>query len=219
LEAWTERGAAALLSRIEPAPITSLSDRQNDIAEPLLCITHLAKDGWLRRLSVALQAVFKTACVEDASNGTTLLADIRAVFHGGTAGQIPSKTLAQHLCEIEGRPWADWSHGKGLSANNLARQLKKYSIYPQTIRIGSDTPKGYRRADFEDLWSRYCPPPPIQNATPPQPASSLAESSLSSRNTRPNVAVAKSVSTPHESSGVAAVAVQNRDRAASEVRI
>jgi hypothetical protein len=70
LEAWTERGAAVLLSRIEPAPITSLSDRQNDIAEPLLCIAHLAKDGWLRRLSVALQAVFKTACVEDASNGT-----------------------------------------------------------------------------------------------------------------------------------------------------
>ena len=46
-----------------------------------------------------------------------------------------------------------------MTANNLARQLKKYNVYPQTIRVGNETPKGYRRADFEDAWSRYCPLP------------------------------------------------------------
>jgi hypothetical protein len=127
--------------------------------------------------------------------------------------------MAECLCEIEGRLWAEWSHGKGLTANNLARQLKKYSIYPQTIRIGSETPKGYRRADFEDHWSRYCPLPLIQNATPTHPASSLEKTTFSNRNTQPDVAVAKSASNPHEQRSVAAVAVQNQEEAISEVRI
>ena len=71
LEAWEARGAADLLCPIEPAPIASLSDRQNDIAEPLLCIAQLGGNGWLQRLTVALQAVFKAASVEDGSLGVT----------------------------------------------------------------------------------------------------------------------------------------------------
>ena len=55
LEEWAAQGAVALLREIEPTPIASLSDRQNDIAEPLLAIAQLAGDGWLQRLTRALQ--------------------------------------------------------------------------------------------------------------------------------------------------------------------
>ncbi len=210
LEAWTARRAADLLQTIEPAPIASLSDRQNDIAEPLLCIAQLAGDGWLQKLTEALQTVFKGAGAEDGSIGATLLADIRAVFDGGTADQIPSKTMAEHLCEIEGRPWAEWSHGKGLTANNLARQLKNFKIYPVKIRLGLETAQGYRRGDFEDVWSRYCALPPIQTGTSVQPASLLSKTAFSNRNTPPSVPVAKSASDPHEQRVVPVVPVVNR---------
>jgi len=209
LEAWAARRAADLLQTIEPAPLTSLSDRQNDIAEPLLAIAQLAGNRWLQRLTDALLTVFKATSVEDGSNGVTLLADIRAVFDERKTDTVSSRLLAGGLCEIEGRPWADWNHGHGMTANNLARQLKKYSIYSQTIRIGTETPKGYRRGDFADAWSRFCPLPPIQTATPPQPASLLDENRISKRNTTPSVAVAKSASNPHEQRVVAAVAFQN----------
>jgi hypothetical protein len=217
LEVWAARGAAGLLETITPASLAFLSDRQNDIAEPLLCIAQLAGNGWLQRLTDALQTVFKTASVEDGSIGVTLLADIRIVFDERESDTVPSAVLAERLCKIEGRLWAEWSHGKGLSANNLARQLNKYSIHPQTIRVGDDTPKGYRRVDFEDLWSRYCPLPPIRTATPPQPASLLAETAFSNRNTHPFVAVAKSASNPHEQRSVAAVAIQKPGDGDSEV--
>jgi len=142
--------------------------------------------------------------------GATLLADVRAIFGERKIDGIPSKDLATHLREIEGRPWAEWSHGKGLTANNLARQLKTYCIYPQTIRVGSETPKGYRRGDFEDAWSRYCPLSPAPTTTTPQPASLLAESRFSNRNKQPAVAAAKSASNPHEQGVVAGVAVERQ---------
>jgi hypothetical protein len=207
LEQWGE-GAVPLLRELEPAPIASLTDRQNDIAEPLLAIAQLAGDGWLQRLTGALQGVFNAAGVDDSSIGATLLADIRAAFDKRGADVIPSAILVGHLCEIEGRAWAEWSRGKGLSANNLARQLKKFGVYPQTIRVGDETPKGYRRTDFEDVWSRYCALPPVSTAATPQPASLLAETAFSNRNTQPSVAVAKSTSDPHEHRSVAAVAVE-----------
>lgn len=161
LEEWKARGAVDLLCPIEPASIANLGDRQNDIAEPLLCIATLAGNEWLQRLTVALQAVLEASNIEDGSIGATLLSDIRAVFDERKADTVPSATLAASLCKIEGRAWTDWNNGTNMTANSLARQLKKYKVYPQTIRVGNQTPKGYRRADFEDVWSRYCPLPVI----------------------------------------------------------
>src|ERR1019366_3169123 len=90
LEEWSSRGAIALLKEIQPAPIGSLGDRQNDICEPLLAITLLAGDGWLQRLTDALVATFRAPSAGDASIGVTLLQDIRTVFGEANAQQLPS---------------------------------------------------------------------------------------------------------------------------------
>src|ERR1035437_5652638 len=136
LEEWAARGAADLLRSIHPTAISGFNPRQNDIAEVLLAIAHLAGGEWLQRLTGALQSVFNAAGTQDTSIGATLLADVRSVFEDRKTEGIPSKVMAEQLCEIEGRPWAEWSHGRGLSANNLARQLKRFGVYPQTIRVG-----------------------------------------------------------------------------------
>jgi hypothetical protein len=218
LEAWKAQSVSDKLRTIRPAPLACLEPRQNDIAEPLLCIAQLAGDGWLQRLIEALQAVFKAASVEDGSVGVTLLSDIRAVFDERRTDKVSSKIMAECLCEIEGRPWADWNHGKGMTANNLARQLKKYRIGSEKIRIASETVQGYRRGDFEDAWTQFCPIL-IPTVTPSQHASLLAETAFCNRNTQPAVTVAKSASNPHEQRSVPLVPDQNGGKAISEVRI
>ncbi|MFZ0339886.1 MAG: DUF3631 domain-containing protein [Terracidiphilus sp.] len=220
LEEWAARGAADLLKSIHPTPISGFNPRQNDIAEVLLTIAQLAGGGWPQRLTQSLKAVCKATKTEDASIGVTLLFDIRAVFDERKTDTVSSKVMAECLCKIEGRPWDEWSHGKGLTANDLARQLKKFKIYPVKIRLGpAETAQGYRQGDFEDVWSRYCLLSPIQTGTPVQPASLLAETAFSNRNTHPSVPVVKNASDPHEQRGVPVVPVQNREESDSEVRI
>ncbi|MGA3159879.1 MAG: DUF3631 domain-containing protein [Terracidiphilus sp.] len=217
-EEWAARGAADLLRSIHPAPISGFNPRQNDIAEVLLAIAQLAGGEWPQRLTQALTAVFKATGAGDTSTGVTLLADIRGVFDERSADTVPSAVLAEHLCEIEGRPWAEWSHGKALTTNSLARQLKKFKVYPGKIRLGpTETAQGYRRRDFEDAWSRYCPIPPFQTGTTEHPASLLADSAFSIRNTLSPVPVANSASNPHEQRRVPVVPLQDGGRGDSEV--
>ncbi len=220
LEEWAARGAADLLRSIHPTPLSGFNPRQNDIAEVLLAIAQLAGDGWPQRLPQALTVVCKATRAEDASIGVILLSDIRTVFDERKTDTVSSKMMTECLCEIEGRPWAEWSHGKGLTANNLARQLKKFKIYPMKIRLGpAETAQSYRRGDFVDAWSRYCPNPPTPTGTTEQPASFLTETAFSNRNTLSSVPVTKSASDPHEQRTVPVVPVQNGVKADSEVRI
>jgi len=219
LETWAGRRAVDLLNTLQTASIASLSDRQNDIAEPLLSIAQLAGNAWLLMLTEALQAVFKGTSGEDSSIGVTLLSDIRFVFDERKTDRVSSKVLVECLCEIEGRPWAEWSHGRCMTANNLARQLKKYRIGSLKIRLGSETAQGYRRGDFEDAWTQFCPILPIQTGTVEQPVSSLNETAFSNRNTPPTVPFANSASNPHEQRGVPLVPARNGGKAVSEVRI
>jgi Protein of unknown function (DUF3631)/Domain of unknown function (DUF3854) len=179
LQNWMNGGIVAILEQIEVADVPGLGDRQMDIAEPLLQIAQLAGPEWNKKLVTALQTIFK---VSNSSENATLLSDIRDIFAARKqSSHISSRELASALCEIEGRPWADWAHGRGLSPNNLARLLRKYRIYPATIWEGSTSFKGYRHSDFGDAWERYCPSPPISTVRPSEPAPPLDETHFSNR--------------------------------------
>jgi hypothetical protein len=195
LEAWAASGAADRLSKIVRNPIPGLGDRQNDISEPLMAIALLAGGTWPKRVAHSLKTIFNATRGDDASNGAMLLADIRAIFDERRVEVISSKELASCLCEVEGRPWAEMSRGRGMTPNLLARQLKGFKLAPQTIRIGSETMKGYRRSCFEELWLRYCP---CRNAS---------------------VTDAQHASNPHEQRSVTDVTDPGRIRPYSEVRI
>jgi hypothetical protein len=228
LEAWKEIGISGKLERIRPAALDGLSDRQNDIAEPLLCIAEISGFDWTARLSAALTALFEAdASAENVSTGVTLLCDIRAIFNEQGKDSLSSGSLAENLRAMDGRPWTDWSYGKGFTKNNLANQLRKYRIHPDKNRYGEKSLRGYRRQDFEDAWSRYCPPLlSVSSGTMEHVASSLADGPCSERNRNgteleqeqnavPPVPacsgcapVAKSASGPHEHRGVPVVPVE-----------
>jgi hypothetical protein len=90
----------------------------------------------------------------------TLLRDIRAIFKaqsGKDADKIFSIDLASTLRDTEGSPWADWDRGKVLTTNALAKRLKCFRVYLQSVRMGIKTGKGYMRDVFTEHWERYLP--------------------------------------------------------------
>jgi hypothetical protein len=167
LQAWATPETIAALRDATPLLPEQLTDRQMDIIEPLLAIADLAGGAWPEQLRAATLALFGSTASEDDSIGVQLLRDIRSVFDQRTTDTIFSADLAADLCDMDGQPWADWLNGKGLNQNRLAEQLKKYKIKSRgTVRIGTETRKGYRREAFEEAWSRYCPVSAVTSVTP-----------------------------------------------------
>jgi hypothetical protein len=159
-----------------------LSDRTADAWEPLFAIADLAGRDWPQRARKAALALSGEHIVEDDNIGTTLLSDIRAIFDADPQvyvakheeKQITSERLVEALVAIEGHPWAEFGRRRNpLTKNSLARLLKPYKIRPGTIRIGpgeKDTAKGYKLAQFADVFARYLPAlyPQNQTVTPSQ---------------------------------------------------
>jgi hypothetical protein len=182
LEAWSQMGTVDRLRPMRPAPIKGISDRQNDMAEPLLAIAELAGPEWLGSLTDALHSVFSSQASEDVSATVMLLSDIRDAFEEKKTDRIPSTALVEYLTAIEEHPWAEWYKGKPMTASQVARQLKKHGIHPKVIRFGGVVVKGYLLDDFKQSWARYCPVnvPPENAVTRLQPASSLDKNEISS---------------------------------------
>jgi hypothetical protein len=73
-----------------------------------------------------------------------LLVDIRSIFGARDVERISSMDLVATLNSLEGHPWPDWANGKGMTTNQLARQLAPFEIRPKNMRIGKEPPsKGY----------------------------------------------------------------------------
>ena len=162
--------------------IPGLGDRQMDMSEPLLQIAQLAGDEWPQKLIDALKRTFNSG-PDDDSIGADLLGTLRPSSKKATRTTWCPLILLERLCNIEGRPWAEWLRGRGLTPNGLARLLKPFRVHPTKIRFStsaySGVFQGYRRADFEDAWLRYCPHPPFKSEQLKQPAPLLAETAFS----------------------------------------
>jgi hypothetical protein len=102
------------------------------------------------------------------SIGVRLLADIKRIFDEDGCDSILSATLVVRLKEDTEQPWAEWK-GKGLTQNSLAVLLGGgggrgrasrggFGIRSDTVRPSPGVQgKGYKRSQFEDVWSRYLP--------------------------------------------------------------
>jgi uncharacterized protein DUF3631 len=163
LEAWSNRaGVKANLREARPELPDELSDRQQDITEPLLAIADMAAGDWPERGRNALV----TLCVQiddDESLGVKLLSGIHSAFNGDD--KIATQDLIQALVDQDtDAPWALWWEGdlkngkvQG-AAQRLARLLKPYKIKSRVIRLSDEKEaRGYVRADFLEGWNRFLP--------------------------------------------------------------
>jgi len=135
----------------------SLNDRAQDNWEPLLAIAMSAGNEWLQ---IGTKVALKLSGGEDVTQtiGTELLADIQEIFAEQNADRIWSEKLIEALCTDKEKPWATYSKGFPITPRKLADKLKTYGIRSKTIRIGSDTAKGYERNQFTEAFSRYVTP-------------------------------------------------------------
>ena len=152
------------LRTARPVLPDGLSDRAEDVIEPLLAIADAAGDRWAvdaRAAAVALMGVEARAAQEaDQNFGLELLADVRDLFDAEDNPEaLSTKAIIESLVALEDRPWATFTKGeKPLTGHKLSRLLKGFGVDPAgTMRIANGTAKGYRFAAFADAFARYLP--------------------------------------------------------------
>jgi hypothetical protein len=188
------------LAEVDPPPLDALDERQQEVWDPLFAIGQVAGGDWYERLTTAALAM--SGGREPGSLGLTLLADVEAVF--GTAEWLASADVAQALNALEGRPWADWNRGKGLTPNALARLLKPFGVAP--LPTGEKRIRGYRREAFKAAWAAYVHVEPLNRSAPSNDANKAASDNRSPDGAR---AVADSPGNPHGDSLLSGRAVEN----------
>lgn len=157
LAAWAQH-AEPVLTRAWPEMPAGITDRDADVWEPLLAIADAAGGDWPERARVAAVALVALSKAGTPSLGVRLLADLRTIFDATQLDQLSTEQILEKLHAIIESPWGDL-RGKPLDPRGLARRLKDYDVKPTTIRLAMSTPKGYRRCDLHDAWSRYLPAP------------------------------------------------------------
>jgi Protein of unknown function (DUF3631) len=151
LEDWALL-AVDRLAEYRVETIHEISDRAEDIWEPLLAIADDAGGDWPSR---ARAAVLTLAGEEsgDEDHGLLLLAKLRELFNATDA--LTSKEIITSLREDTELPFGDYRRGDGINARGLSKLLKPYGVGPQQIRIGEDNVRGYRVRQFEAASERY----------------------------------------------------------------
>jgi putative DNA primase/helicase len=153
------------LRAVEPRMPDGLNDRAADAWEPLVAVAELAGGDWPGRARAAALHLSGNGPGGATDNDieTVLLSDIRDAFARKGTDKLSGESLTNLLTALDGRPWAEWKHGKPLTKFQLARRLADYKIRPSALDFGEDEGrlKGYRVEDFEDVFSRYLPSRPI----------------------------------------------------------
>jgi hypothetical protein len=186
LATWCQANVERLRNA-RPVIPCELSDRQADCCEPLVAIADAAGGDWPDAARRSLVELCVQAQAGDESVGVRLLADIRDVFQSKAVDRLSSTDLASALAEIETSPWGEWSKGKPLTAARLARLLNPYEIFPDTIRIGEKTPRGYEAAWFQEVFRLYLSFPAPQSVTVQQPNTDAGSADFSKCNNETDV--------------------------------
>ncbi|WP_243789766.1 DUF3631 domain-containing protein [Saccharopolyspora gloriosae] len=195
---WLRTDLAQLERAEPPMPI---EDRAADTWEPLIAVADHAGGDWPDRArQAALTLIAESQGDNEGTLRTRLLVDCRTAF--GDQYEIASGELIRQLNADPEAPWRDYG-AQGLTQAKLARLLGEFDIRSGNVRFpdGSQS-KGYRRADFLDAWTRYCPPPggepsrPSQASPPSSTRDALHPWDGSKRPTEPNRPSLTSIATP-----------------------
>jgi putative DNA primase/helicase len=161
IAAWVSAHEAEIRAAYESFPDESFGDRSLENFAPLEALLTVADPRRLPELRQARLNLTRAGNTDLAEDSTGLLSDIRAIFEERGIDRISSADLVSALAAIETSPWAEWSHGKPISAPKLARLLKPFGIMPGTTRLHEGgTAKGYYLHDFMDAFNRYLAPSP-----------------------------------------------------------
>jgi hypothetical protein len=171
LAAWATKEVIESLAAAYPEPVPGLTDRQDDIWEPLLAIADMAGEDW-PALARAAAADLHASDPENESYGVLLLGDIRDLVKDDEP--ISTFELAKRLVKDGDRgPWADWwgklvesdsDASKKSVGHQIGRKLKPYGIKSKQVTILGDNVRGFPAGAFADAFDRYLPSINAKNA-------------------------------------------------------
>jgi putative DNA primase/helicase len=151
-----------MLRKAEPTLPATMWNRVADNWRPLFAIAEACGSGLRDLLLDSTETLIAQAALDPQTLGVMLLADIRIVFDaaGPLCDRLASAEIVARLVALEERPWGAFGKGdKPLSPRRMADLLRTYGIMSNnTVRIGTDTAKGFLREDFTDAWRRYLAP-------------------------------------------------------------
>jgi hypothetical protein len=155
IEAWAAANFDALAAA-RPAMPEGVRDRPAEVWEALLAVADVAGAAWPQRAREACKYfVLDSEADDKLSLGIRLLRDVQKVF--GHRDRMWSTDIVSQLISDPESEWADlW--GKPLDQNRLAKELKRYGVRSQEVRIGDTTRKGYLvagEAGLGQAWLRY----------------------------------------------------------------
>jgi hypothetical protein len=150
---WSDWDA---LRALRPTMPEGVRDRPAEVWEALLAIADFAGGDWPERAREACRYfVLDTEPDERLSLGVRLLRDIKAAL--GEQDRMFSADLVTALTSDQESEWRDlW--GKPLDQRRLAKELKRYGIESQEVRIGAENRKGYvvpGDTGLAQAWHRY----------------------------------------------------------------
>ena len=135
----------------------TLGDRAQDNWEPLLAIADIAQGDW-PQLARNTALKLSSDLASSHSIGVELLADVHDIIEKIPSDRITSADLIKQLCDDLEKPWATFNRGQPISPRQIANRLRDHGITSNTIRIGTNTAKGYLFSQFADAFNRYLPP-------------------------------------------------------------
>jgi Protein of unknown function (DUF3631) len=175
---WAENHAQELADA-EPEIPHHLDDRASDNALPLLAVADMLGGDWPRRARAAISQTCGIRVELDEGLGLLLLSDIRDLFDRFGDESLSTNILLRHLNEMMDRPWSEVSkRSTAMTGWHLGQALEQFGVRStmvEAIRVGRSTStgrqpnqavrlRGYTRAQFETVWSRYLPPRPLRDS-------------------------------------------------------
>jgi hypothetical protein len=156
LQRWAADNTEALRNAVPAMPGT-LVNRAADNWCVLFAIADLCGGEWGDKARAAALTIEGKS--DKQSIGVRALADVRRLFRArGNPDCMLSATIVAELVQDPEGPWVEYSRGKPLTQNKLAKLLGNFGVHSQNVQPeGMSQGKGYKLVWLEEVWSRYLP--------------------------------------------------------------
>ncbi len=156
LARWASDNAQTI-GAMEAEPPACGNDRRQDNFTPLWRIAAALGPPWPDRIAAAYAAQAQAEDDDSEPAGVMMLRDMAELFATRGVERMASNEVVAELVMMEDRPWSEWRHGRPITAQSVARQMKPFGIKATVKKLGGIAARVYLRADIEAAAARYVP--------------------------------------------------------------
>ncbi|WP_431299183.1 DUF3631 domain-containing protein [Tabrizicola sp. BL-A-41-H6] len=171
------------IAAMQSEPPDCGDDRRRDNWTPLHRIAAALGCAWPDRVASAYAAQAQAQDEDTEPAGVMMLRDLAEMFASRRVDRIASSELVGDLLLLEERPWAEWRHGRPVTAQSVAKLLKPFGVKVRVLKLNGAAARVYLRTEIEAAAARYTP----QTRNPVTLAQNQEVTSISKRNLEPGV--------------------------------